>query len=914
MFFNKFIMIKKVKSINSIFESVKDYDLIVTSDAPLNTALNRNLSESFFGDFALTSKMVKGKFCEREFENLLLEDLEVVNLIFNNLDFNYSLKESFYYFNEIKQIFRYVCDRDKILEGNFLSVDCKKVYDFISQFSVKELVSYNSSYLSGKNTVVVGPEIFEDSDNGVLIGDEKIVNIFENQEGFSDLSCEKLYLFDSKNSVINKIVSMIDSSFCDNVAVVLDISSEYLPVLKSKLINKNIPINEMIFLKDSFRVREYLELLDLVFNRHNLKVIDVYAISDLFGYDISESKVNYNFNELVSIDSNCSDFNSFLDSVKDGTFGDLFNNFVKVNNSNFSLPVEFSEFLYKINFFNKKVSLSGLIDLKFYLENFDESISQERSGVLLVDCKNSAFINREVVFYVGFDSSWTKDILKKEYINYDNEFDLNLKKFEVLIQQGVERFYFSTKFENGEEVLPPFYFNSLIESDVNSFLDVFGDNNVIDVSCDSDLKLKNFGICVKDELVLEKEKYLRKTLSNSKLSSFSSCPKKIAYLKLDVGCDFEHFTKGNLIHSFAEVYVKNSEKICEIGVDSFAKVICSELKFISNKYRLGILQNEVKFALVSVMDFVDNLKLDLNLDFLNLGRDRTINSKNIFEKKFDLKVDCHNVEFGFDNSEIKLKGFIDLVVNLCEIVDYKTGKLKTAKDLIESSDFHNIISKCDFQAFCYFSQMRTFSDKNLVFKYFHPFTNVYNRLTANELDNDILVVNYIAMDFMDYFYSKDFYEWFLDGKNSPKYIQEIVKLLCDFDYFKDLNLKINDFCDFEHFKNKLFDSLLEKLVLLGIKYKTEKQQEKSADEVSKFLQFIFDFKISSVRSQKEVFYFKDDVDHFEKYVSRTLDSYNESISSSFEYAPVDGSDTCMACEFKAICLKKYDEHIALGKK
>ena len=101
------------------------------------------------------------------------------------------------------------------------------------------------------------------------------------------------------------------------------------------------------------------------------------------------------------------------------------------------------------------------------------------------------------------------------------------------------------------------------------------------------------------------------TLSNSKLVSFSKCPKQIAYSKLNVSYDFEHFTKGNLIHSFAEVYVGNSDKVLEIGVDKFASVICDELKYISNKYRLGVLQNEVKFALVSVMDFIDNLKFPL---------------------------------------------------------------------------------------------------------------------------------------------------------------------------------------------------------------------------------------------------------------------------------------------------------------
>jgi hypothetical protein len=908
-------MIKKVKSINSIYDEVSSYDLVVTCDAPLNTALNKCLDKSIFGNFSMTVKMIKGKFCEKKFTDLAIDDLVIVNLILNNSDFKYSLKECFYYFSEIKQVFRHVCNISEILDRNLLSTDGLKIYEFIRSFSVEELLDYSKILKSSEISTccVVGSEIFENSDKVVLSGEEDEICIFESGKNSSylDLSHEKCYLFDSKNSVVNKVVSMIgdgEKNISDSVAIVLNTESAYLPVLKAKLINSDISINEIIYLKDDFKVREFLEVLDLVFGRHNLKVSDIYSISDLFLFDIDEKLFNYNFNEICKVDSKCLKFENFLVDVSKGTFGDFFERFSSLSSSSsLSLPVEFRDFLYKINLFNEKVSLSKLIDLKFYIENFDERVSQKRSGVLLVDCKNSSFINRDLVFYVGFDSNWTRDVLKKDYVSYEDEFKRNLTKFEILIQQGKERFFFTTKFENGQCVLPPLYFNSLMDSKVEDFNDVFLKNNVFSVSCPDENITKNFGLKVLDEKILEKEKYLRKTLSNSKLVSFSKCPKQIAYSKLNVSYDFEHFMKGNLIHSFAEVYVGNKDKVLEIGAQNFASVICDEMKYMSNKYKLGVLQNEINFALVSVMEFVDNLKLDFNLDFLDSSEKKY--GENIFTKKFGLNIKYKNVEFGFLNKDIRLNGFIDLVVNLTEIVDYKSGQLKSAKDMITASDFSdgNIISFCDFQAFCYFSELRTFSDKNLVFKYFHPFTNVYNRLTAEIVDNDVLVVNYISSDFIDYFYSIEFYDWFLEEKNSPKYVQEIVKLLSDFDYFKELDFKVTDLIEFSKFKEKFFDKLVDKLVEKGIKYKTEKQQEKSLEDIEKFLVFIFDFKNSSVRSQKEVFYFKDDVDKFEKFVSKTLNSYNESIGSSFDYAPVEGSDTCAKCDFKTICLKKFNE-------
>ena len=39
----------------------------------------------------------------------------------------------------------------------------------------------------------------------------------------------------------------------------------------------------------------------------------------------------------------------------------------------------------------------------------------------------------------------------------------------------------------------------------------------------------------------------------------------------------------------------------------------------------------------------------------------------------------------------------------------------------------------------------------------------------------------------------------------------------------------------------------------------------------------------------------------------TLRDYNDSVAGQFDYRPANGSDTCRDCDFKAICLKKFDE-------
>ena len=54
-------MIKRAKSIHEIYEEVKDYELVITVDAPLRTALDRMLNKPTLGTWAVTPKELAGK-------------------------------------------------------------------------------------------------------------------------------------------------------------------------------------------------------------------------------------------------------------------------------------------------------------------------------------------------------------------------------------------------------------------------------------------------------------------------------------------------------------------------------------------------------------------------------------------------------------------------------------------------------------------------------------------------------------------------------------------------------------------------------------------------------------------------------------------------------------------------------------
>src|SRR5690606_31256612 len=102
-----------------------------------------------------------------------------------------------------------------------------------------------------------------------------------------------------------------------------------------------------------------------------------------------------------------------LNSLKQKTFGELVKELKKYD---IILPIQFTEVLDNLELFNEKIDYNKTLNLKYFIESFDHEIEINKKGVLLVDAKNSTYINREVIFYIGMDHSWVKNIDKQKYI------------------------------------------------------------------------------------------------------------------------------------------------------------------------------------------------------------------------------------------------------------------------------------------------------------------------------------------------------------------------------------------------------------------------------------------------------------------------------------------------------------------
>lgn len=872
---------RKVKSIKQLYEEVKNADLVITNDAPLNTALTKQINKPTLGSFALTSRLIGSKYATRVFENHQMDLAQIVLVVKDKLKL--SLKESLHYTQNIFNILQYVGDFKEV--EKYISKEEIKVLKLIEDLPTyqKAMTISNIDFLNKKDFAVIGENLFSNLDKKTLPNKYKSIDIFEKTK----TNLDNFYLFNSTKSIVDRVVSMIDEKNQDSIAIVVNIEAEYLPLIKAKLINKNINLNEKIYLFQDFKVREVISILDSCFSIHNSKVIDMIEIANLFGIEISESLVDYDFLELVKIDSNAKKLFNLLEKLKRQKFEDIL---LTLRDNKIEITDELYSILNSLNLLKEKISITNLNDLKYYIENFDIEIDKNKNGVLLIDAKNSSYINRDIIFYVGMDHSWTKIQEEQKYFDKKVELEKNIDKFQILIQQGEERFFFVNKLTDSQKTIPPFYFSFIFDKKIESFEDELFNPIIVNETNEENIfdKKNNFQNI---------EKFSNKSsFSNSALSSYVSCPKKYSYSRLSNGAEKDYFLKGELVHSFAEFYLENAGFVKEKGVDKFVNLIMDELKYLTKKANINIEKNKIKFGLEAIVEFLD--KIEINNDVvIKPDKETNMHQENFFAKKINKSFKSLNAEVEFKDTKLKLNGVIDLLANDSLIVDYKTGKKKSVKDIVKNSNISLPPSYCDFQPLVYLSIFRKFSpDKELTFKYSFPMMNVYNKLMDLELEENTINVKYIPISFLDHFITKEFRNEMLE--NGPKYAKPILEVIDNFSYFKNKEISTQMLESPELFAEKFEEEFTIYLIEKGMK-----PTKGNKSSVFKVLKSCFQMRIGEMYRQKEVYFFKDQIDIFEKFVLDKLDELNESYKTKFEYKPTEGFDTCDNCDFKSMCLK-----------
>lgn len=875
----------RVKSIQEIYNQAKAYDCVLTTDAALARGLNRLIDTPRAGIFAVTPRNLALKFSDIQFDKIYSK-FEFVSIVSKETGKPFRLVHA------LTENILSVWNQSGLLELTeiHLSDEAKELLPFFEKYPMIEYAvqNFNASFFESKKAALIGKEFFNELDLQILpknlFFDE--INIFSGES----FSLEKTYLFNNTRTLIDNVVQLVTKENMNHLAIVLEPNSDYNILLQARLKESGIETLVKTSYAEKPIIRFMMGLIENSFESDRLKARDMKEAGKLLGFEIDSAAEDYNLEIVVSSarDKNLTELYKIMNDIGRYSFKKFTDELI--NKFGCSELNEFNTLLDKLNFSGENISEENLIELKYILENFETELQPKHSGVLFADAKSSAFINSEVIIYIGLDESWSISTSEKQYIDKAKEDEINLKKFEVLLQQGSERLYLTQEIKDNKEVLPAPYFSIIENRTVSDFKDKIFNSNYIAAD--------NIAGEVSEE-VNEPEDAGEEisSIAPTNLKRFVLCPAKYFYDTVTPRRDAPHFMKGNLVHQFAEFYFQHPD-FCR---ENFGKIMDYILKRYSNmimKSEMEIERTNFKIALDNVMSFLDTNPVEKAPLNEEIPAD-----KNEIMKEFKMKKIYDYSEKLLDD-KFPVKGIVDLR-DKKTIVDYKSGSSRfKVKDLpmLTNIDWimENECADFDFQAISYLAALKNEnpSQKKLKFIYNYVLANRKNTIDERlRTEDNLTEFTYIDLDFIQYLKTENCYEYVKE--NIKPELRRYLDFL-NFTGYKDIfeEPDLVDFFDKDSVVNNLTSKLIKIHQSAGLTLRdfNKKLEKTYLEDLYKLTSIFYCIRCT------EGLIFKDDVKKFLSFVKEKLGELNSYRKNNFPAKPLfESNEICKACDHLNIC-------------
>ncbi len=881
----------KVKSIQEIYNEAKQYDCVLTTDAALARGLNRLIDTPRFGIFAVTPRQLAAKFSDIHFTKIYTK-FEFIDAVSKETGKPFRLVHA------LMENILNVWNQSGLLELTeiHLSDELKEMLPYFEKYPMQEYAvqSFDERFFEGKKIAVIGKELFNELDLQVLpkniFYDE--LNLFSDEKYLLD----KTYLFNNTKTLIDNVVRLITKENMNDTVIVLEVNSDYNILLQTRLKEEGIDVLVKNTYSENNTVRFMLSLIENSFESDLLSAKDFKEAGKMFGFEIDSRMEDYNLEVVINaLGSSAADkrmkaLYKLMTDVSKFTFAD----FTQSLKDKFECEElkEFLSLLEKLNYSNEKISEESLIELKYILENFDIESKSKRNGVLFADAKSSAFINREIVFYLGLDESWSISTNEKQYLDKSKEDKINLDKFEILMQQGSERLYFTQAIKDNKEVLPSPYFSIIENRTITDFKDkifnpVFiNEENISKELPDNIVTVQDSG----EEVV---------SIAPTPLKRFVLCPAKYFYDSLTPQRDAPYFLKGNLIHDFAEMYFQYPD-FCKENSGKIMDYILKQYSNVITKAEAEIERTNFKIALNNVVNFLDGNPVE------KIELDEPVNAdKNGLMLCFKKKKIYDNTEKDLPKDFI-LRGRADLR-DKKTLADYKSGSSRyKLKDLPKLTNidyiFENEEADFDFQAISYLAAMKNENPEaeQLKFIYNYVIANRRNLLDERlKAEDNTTKLTYIDLTFAQYLQTENCYDYVKENthKDCKKYF-DALNFAQYKGIFDEADLEQINFFDKESVSKIFCREIMRSLAIEGHSYKTFRKREERTyiDELKKAAEIF-----SNLRCNEGLI-FKDDVKKFIDFVKAKLNELNSYRKTNFPALPIfESNQICKECDHLNIC-------------
>ncbi len=738
---------RRSKSIDELYTEVMDCDLVITNDAPLATALNSRVRKATIGSFAYTPRQIAGKEAVRVLGRGVMGDLRTISSIVEEtgFDFKYVHGE----LENIRTIRRYRANPENYL----YSPSSKEVYRSFAALPTieKVMASYDPSkselYRGRGNVAVIGLDLFDDLDKHFVPSEFKDVDLFADD----DYDIEVIRQVGNDRQIAENIVSLITPEMSEDSAIVLDTEGAVADAVRSALYRRGLPFKNKMSVRDLSQIRDFLQFLSLGLGYDTLRMRHVRELFSNYGGYVRSKQDEYLLSKNIDNLRNerAVRLAEVMRDLRSMTFGEVMTEVVH--------PMQRPQvriLLDDLMVTDQKIT-SKLVSQMMYAVNnvadlhHNEQIpDDEKRGVLLVDCKNSVYVDRPFIVFVGIGPEWSTSVIGKEYIDREEEAEKDVKRFSVLLQQGESRVYAVNLMRGGKQARPCELFESIYDDRV---IEGFGD--ICDELVCGPWYSEECRIFSKkgDEFV-DRVPVTDWKFSKSTYDLFRQCPRAYMFGDLMRTPDSEYTVFGSMVHEFAEFYLCYPDTVRSKGLDHYIDSMQSRFSGISCSQMEGVDRTRMRASMLNVMRYLDRMAPN------NVRLDRS-NSKRKYpnmlmsSEGYDLYSSI--TETDFRSSKDPMFGEFDLVTGAL-ITDYKTGGSKKISEIRDG--MIAAVDHPEFQPIIYLALLhQSLGRLPCRFNQLYVADNPMESLTDDSYDvmRNVRAIEFVDSDFEGYIRNED---------------------------------------------------------------------------------------------------------------------------------------------------------------
>lgn len=730
------VSLRRVKSPETLFSEVSEFDRVVVPDPALGSALTRHLREPHYGPFASTPRRLAAGGRETG------EDRHAFLAIMEHVDATWpELADTV---GNVLQCWEHTGTIEGILDfDHYRNETTRAVVEQLREATTTSRQMQNYHFDSTDSVAVIGGEGFTALEQQMIPDTAVEIDLF----AATTAPTPHVARFSSDTAIIQTVIDQIASENGDEIAIVVPKGSKLAILLEAHLEANDRPYVGGPGFIDEQAHRLFIQLLYAGYRGNELRLSDVLPLLTFLGFEVP---IKDHYKRVAAVSTPGTRWlQETVTDLSETTFAYLLTEY---ENALGRTLTRFRQELQTLGIASRRITSDRVQNLEYYLQRYEIPIDRENEGVLLVDATSSSFVDRPTVLFLGLDEEWVQHPPERPWIDTKEQYDRHKTRFERLLQSGENQYYLVTDSRGGEPVRPCSYFHDCLDSPPETFA-AFPNDTYVGPATPAATGFSKPAIeCARTTI---------ETISQSSLNQYVNCPQDYFYDCLLSSPDQSVLVRGSIFHDFAEFYVEHPSVIQSASTEELLDICLAEERPFIVERDAPLARRTYGVGMHVIQSYLDANEPDRTQDIPPTDT----YGENVFAAYFGESIDSGITEHLFRDNALGISGLIDLIHTPTHLVDYKSGRKKRPRTLVRRGTVTPLPETPNFQASLYLAYYRErMPEKHLRFSFFHFLEPMNEAIDGRyTIDDACCTIPYEPRSFSAFVSSYDAYDALLDG-------------------------------------------------------------------------------------------------------------------------------------------------------